>query len=1131
MSVEILNKNIGGEKTKKTIIFTTFILILGLLSLGAVAAQSPENDMLPDQVENNITNNTSSYSSNNNETSNYLPDPQVWRGGVLIYSTTTIQDALDNSLSGDTILLEDGATFYEKLVIGHDLYFNVMNGGTATIDGSGNGRIIHILPGVTVHFTNIIFQNGHAPDGTILSPDGENGGAILNEGNLHLEQCTLRNNQAGDGGSLLYGGVGGQGGAIYSTGTLIIQNTRLYENRAGHGSNGVAAFHSDGFRGGYGGAIYSTGTLIIQQSMIVSNQAGNGGNGVMMGTGGNGGHGGAIYSTGTMHIQESQINLNNAGNAGTGGLNVIIGGTGGTGGSGGAIYNVGFSTIQGSTINNNYAGNGGTGASAAPGNLINPTGYQGHQGGPGGNGGAIYNQGNLILSESEITANQAGTGGTGGAAGDGRDRNIAGAGGAGGVGGTGGVGGNGGAIYHTGNGTLQITTSSLSRNKAGTGGTGGAGGQGGNAKSTIPFRGAAYAGGAGGTGGNGGSGGAIYYHGDEGYLIGSDLSNNQAGKGGEGGEAGNGGSSAGAYSNGSGGAGGNGGNGGKGGAIYHATGNLNTLTNNLIENWAGAAGTGGAPGQPGPGTGSGTIGPAGTPGFYGLGGAFYGASDSSLHFNRLLYNWVYDVAAAPGVTVNAENNWWGSNNSPASRVTAGVNYSPWIMLQIIAQPETIPCQGTSQVTADLTWNTIDGVNPHQKPAGGHIPDHIPVSFSTTLGDIDPENSQTYMGTSLSTFTGTTVGTAHVSAQVDNQIQTTSIEVEKIDTVLSVDAVSATYLGSVDLIATLEDEFGNLLVGETVGFWVDGVYVGSAVTDSNGVATVTYTPVTLNPTGSPYQVTAEFAGDDCYNQATGFNDLTVDKASTNLTTSDVTGNPGETILLTATLEDQYQNLLEGKSIDFWVAGAYVGSALTDSNGVATLSYLINLVGGFYTLEAIFNGDDYYLSADATAQLKVPQSDLYIESWASKNNPYVGEPITITFKLGNRGPDTAENVVFTLVIPAGMEYVSAEVDQGTFTYDPLSRTITWILGDVPVGDPYLYLVVKALHAGNFIFQPQLTTDTYDPNIDENIQTVTIQAAEEPQPQPQPGVPMQTTGVPFYGLLLALVMIAGGMISRKK
>ena len=210
---------------------------------------------------------------------------------------------------------------------------------------------------------------------------------------------------------------------------------------------------------------------------------------------------------------------------------------------------------------------------------------------------------------------------------------------------------------------------------------------------------------------------------------------------------------------------------------------------------------------------------------------------------------------------------------------------------------------------------------------------------------------------------------------------------------------------------------------------------------------------------------------------------------------------------------------------------MGTALTDSNGVATLSYLIDLVGGFYAIEAIFSGDGYYQSSDATAELNVPLSDLYIESWASKNNPYVGEPITITFKLGNQGPDTAENVVFTMVIPAGMQYISAEVDQGTFTYDPLSGTITWILGDVPVGDPYLYLVVKALHAGTFIFQPHLSTDTYNPNIDENIQRVVIHAVEEPQPEPEPGVPMQTTGVPFYGLLLALVMIAGGMISRKK
>ncbi|MDO9044898.1 MAG: hypothetical protein Q7U35_06285, partial [Methanobacteriaceae archaeon] len=93
---------------QKNLILITLLLILTLISLGVVSAESADNLTLAnssDTVTDNITQNTSTH----------LPDPEVWRGGVLIYSTTTIQDAMDHSTNGDTIKLEDGQTFHENL--------------------------------------------------------------------------------------------------------------------------------------------------------------------------------------------------------------------------------------------------------------------------------------------------------------------------------------------------------------------------------------------------------------------------------------------------------------------------------------------------------------------------------------------------------------------------------------------------------------------------------------------------------------------------------------------------------------------------------------------------------------------------------------------------------------------------------------------------------------------------------------------------------------------------------------------------------------------------------------------------------------------------------------------------------
>ncbi|MDP3486151.1 MAG: Ig-like domain repeat protein, partial [Methanobacteriaceae archaeon] len=1197
---------------QKNLILITLLLILTLISLGVVSAESADNLTLAnssDTVTDNITQNTSTH----------LPDPEVWRGGVLIYSTTTIQDAMDHSTNGDTIKLEDGQTFHENLIINKNLTFEVMNGGTATIDGSGTDRVIHILPGITAYFYNITFQNGHAPDGTAMSPDGKDGGGIWNEGNLYLINCTLRDNQAGDGGSITYGGIGGSGGGIYSTGTLELNDTQIYNNRAGDGSNGIALTHSDGFRGGNGGGIYSTGALTINDSQFYNNRAGDGGDGVILGEGGNGGNGGAIYTTGTLTMNNTQIYDNYAGSAGSGGINIIIGGTGGSGGNGGAIYNSGNANIEGSEIYSNTAGDGGTGASAADGNLLHLTGYDGHQGGPGGNGGALFNQGSLNLSETEIYSNKAGNGGTGGAAGNGRDRNLIGAGGPGGIGGTGGAGGNGAAIYNTGASTLNGTDCNITQNTAGNGGVGGFGGQGGDARSSLPFRGTAYAGGTGGLGGPAGNGGAIYYNnGTNGAINDSNFTDNRAGNGGDGGIGGNGGASASSYSNGSGGAGGNAANGGNGGAIYYKTGSLSVESNNFIHNQFGDGGIGGDGGKAGPGTGSGAIGADGSDGLSGTGGAFYAANNAALHFNRILSNGAVDVAAAGVATVQAENNWWGSNDNPSSRVSTGVIYSPWIMLQIFANPGTIHYLNTSNITADLTWNTLDGINPNTQPSGNHIPDNTPVTFSTNLGTISPENTETTGGTANSTFNGTVVGIATVSAQVDNEIQSTSVTVDKADTIITVNNATGVYLGSVDLFATLLDEYGNPLSGLQVDFFVDGNLVGSGTTDGSGQASFTYSPIIENPAGNPHTITANFTGNVSYNPASGTNNLTVNKANTTITVSNATGvylgsvdlfatlldeygnplsgvsvdffvdgnlvgsgttdgsgqasftyspiienpmgnphtitanftgnvsynpasgtnnltvnkanttitvdnateNKGKTVNLIATLKDQYGNLLAGRTVNFLVNGVNAGSAVTDINGIATKSYFINLIGGTYNIQVDFLGDDYYLTSNGTGTLKVPQSDIYVKIWASNNKPHVGDSITITFKVGNRGMDTAQNVVLTMKIPKGMEFVKANVDVGNFTYNKAKRVITWNIGNVPVGDPYLYLVVKVLKSGKFVFKPHLSTDTYDPNLVDNTGILVVNAQSSNNNHHK--VPMQHTGIPIGGLLIAILAV---------
>jgi uncharacterized repeat protein (TIGR01451 family) len=250
-----------------------------------------------------------------------------------------------------------------------------------------------------------------------------------------------------------------------------------------------------------------------------------------------------------------------------------------------------------------------------------------------------------------------------------------------------------------------------------------------------------------------------------------------------------------------------------------------------------------------------------------------------------------------------------------------------------------------------------------------------------------------------------------------------------------------------------------------------------------------------------------------------------------------GNKGETVNLTATLTDVVHQLaISGETIKFLINGNLVGSAVTNSNGIATLSYTIAENGGYYYIDALFAGDNVYNSSTGGATFKVLQSNIYETVTSSNSHPKLGETVKITFKVGNIGPDPANNVVLTLKIPEGMGYVSATADTGLFTYNPTTRTITWNIGNVPVGDPKLILNIMVLKAGNYTIKPTITTTTYDPNILSNIGSKTINVSNNTTNLGQPVVnaetiSMQPTGAPIIPLILGALMMVLGIANTRR
>jgi hypothetical protein len=300
----------------------------------------------------------------------------------------------------------------------------------AEIDATHLGdRIFNVSPRARLTLQNLYIIGGNAAGNNYgTNADGESGGAIYNEGELSLVNCTLINSSSGNAQNpnlmFLTPGNGGNGGSIYNSGLLSMSKCTVAGNRCGMGSD--SAWSGVGGTGGNGGAIYNAGQMNLSQCNISDNLSGwgagatsepiaiydNGGTieinvfGIVGVAGGNGGDGGGIYNAGQCNINFSTVgdNICGFGGFGSGGNG---GGLGAMGGNGGGIYNSGKLDFNTCTISGNFCGNGGIGG-------FGDYGGNGTNGGAGGNGGGIYNGGVFTSTSSTIAFNLTGAGGVGG---------------------------------------------------------------------------------------------------------------------------------------------------------------------------------------------------------------------------------------------------------------------------------------------------------------------------------------------------------------------------------------------------------------------------------------------------------------------------------------------------------------------------------------------------------------------------------------------------------------------------------------------------------------------------------------------------------------------------------------------
>jgi hypothetical protein len=183
--------------------------------------------------------------------------------GSLRYALAHAQNG--NTITFDPILFSTPQTITLTAALAITANITITGPGATllTLDGAKREQAMLVNAGVTATVAGMTIANGSSTIANGSSPG--NGGGILNDGTLTVQNCTLSGNVAGNGADVL-GDPGGDGGAIYNDGTLSISNSTLSGNAAGRGGYGYR--FGNGGDGGDGGAIYNDGTLSISNSTL-----------------------------------------------------------------------------------------------------------------------------------------------------------------------------------------------------------------------------------------------------------------------------------------------------------------------------------------------------------------------------------------------------------------------------------------------------------------------------------------------------------------------------------------------------------------------------------------------------------------------------------------------------------------------------------------------------------------------------------------------------------------------------------------------------------------------------------------------------------------------------------------------
>jgi len=288
------------------------------------------------------------------------------------------------------------------------------------------------------------------------------------------------------------------------------------------------------------------------------------------------------------------------------------------------------------------------------------------------------------------------------------------------------------------------------------------------------------------------------------------------------------------------------------------------------------------------------------------------------------------------------------------------------------------------------------------------------------------------------------------------------------TTLTINPAAATVEKPVTLSSTIKDGGGNPIASLSIGYYVDTMKIGSALTDDFGISSISYTPLNVGT----FTIKAEYVGNllgGKYASSSDTDSLTVSKMSTTLSlTVQSSIKVNDEVDVAATLKKD-GTIMVGSTVSFsalppgggWTS---IGSDDTNSSGIAVVRYRFSSQG-LYEIKAEYSGTPNYAPSSDTTTRMVSQTRTTIKLTAPPTSK-VDQQITFSATLKNEtgAPLSGRLISF---------YVNTQLIDSAPTGIDGSASITYVPSEASPPEGWK---VEARYAG-------------DPTYSSSVDTVTI------------------------------------------